>query len=471
MDRFIGRKKELDLLEKWYDSGSFEFVAMYGRRRVGKTAIIKQFLKGKRVIFFSARRTKGNSNIQLFNRTVKRTLGVADDNVLCFDDLFELIGNSADERLVLVIDEFPYFAESNDDIMSALQVFIDLTAGNTKLFLLLCGSSMSFMKRQVLGYESPLYGRRTHEMYVKPMTYLESAEFLAGRTNYEKACIYGAVGGVPMYLKKFSGSGDVFDIMAEEFFSDGSTLSSEPESLLLQELHDPKRYNDVIEAMAEGLTRLNDISNRSGIPAAEISRYMDDLVVLGYVDKMSPINENKKKNTRYYISDNLFRFYYQMVIRKKQILLASSVEEVSENLRTEFPEYMGRTFEIMCAQYIVNNMGYPTVGKWWGPVREGTSEIDVIGSVGRSGGVEGLFAECKFTKRLAESEDLEKLREKAGYVKGFDTKRYAVFSRSGFTEGLTEKADAWGVPLVSLDMMYERKTTPDGSNRQRRKRS
>ncbi|MCL2148813.1 MAG: ATP-binding protein [Methanomassiliicoccaceae archaeon] len=455
MAEFIGRRKELDLLEGWYAGDGFEFVAMYGRRRVGKTALIEQFIKGKPAIFFSARRTKGNSNMRLFNKAVKRPLGVDDDNVLYFDDLLGMVADKADGRLVLVIDEFPYFAESNDDILSALQVFIDHTAKRTKLFLILCGSSMGFMKRQVLGYESPLYGRRTQEMHVAPMGYMESAEFLKGRSSYEKACIYGAVGGVPMYLSRFSGEERAFDLLAREFFSRDSLLPSEPESLILQELLDPKGYSDIIEAMANGSTRISDMAGRSGIAAAEVSRRLDDLIGLAYVEKVSPMNERSERRTRYHLSDNLFRFCYQMVAARKQTMPGTSLEGTSENLELEFPEYMGRVFESMCRQYVAERMGYPVTGKWWGPTEKGaTAEIDVIGSVGRRGRTEGLFAECKFTSRLADMADLEKLKGSAAFVKGFDVRRYAVFSRSGFTDRLADRAEAEGVELISLDMMY-----------------
>ena len=454
MSGFIGRRKELEALDQWYAGDRFEFVVMYGRRRVGKTALIKQFTEGKRTIFFTAMRTKGSLNLRLFSEAVNGPAG-ADGGMQYFDKLFATISGRADERLVLVIDEFPYFAESNDDILSALQIFIDHTAQRTKLFLILCGSSMSFMKRQVLGYESPLYGRRTREMHIRPMNFMESAEFLPERNSYEKACVYGAVGGIPMYLNRFSGKENIFRIMAKEFFTDGSVMSSEPESLILQELLDPKKYSGIIEAIAAGSSRLSDISDRSGIAASETSKCLDDLIDLGYVEKVLPLNEKSVRRSRYYLSDNLFRFFYDFVVGQKQTVSGSSAEETSKNLELKFPDHMGRIFETMCSQYIVERMGYPLIGKWWGPIsKKETAEIDVIGSVGREGRAEGLFAECKFTKRKADTDVLEELKEKADHVRGFNVKRYAIFSRSGFTDRLEERAETEGVTLVDLDMMF-----------------
>lgn len=455
MGGFIGRKKELSLLNQWYEEDTFQFVAMYGRRRVGKTAIIEQFVKNKRAIFFTAIRTKGDMNLRFFNETVKGFFGISDNNALYFDKLLKIISENANERLVLVIDEFPYLAESDEEILSILQIFIDHVAKNTKLFLVLCGSSMSFMKRQVLGSESPLYGRRTHEMHVRPINYMESAEFLRGKNSYEMACIYGAVGGIPLYLSKFSGNGNIFDMLVKEFFSDGSMLSSETESLILQELRDPKKYNSIIEAMAKGLTKFSDISDRSGIPAAETSRRLSDLIDLGYVKKILPLNEKSEKRTRYYISDNLFRFYYQMVIGRRHVVSAPAEKKISKNMEKEFPDYMGRVFEAMCAEYIAERMGYPLIDKWWGsPSKDINAEIDIIGSVGNIGKTEGLFAECKFTSKQAGIEDLLLLKEYSGFVKGFDVKNYAIFSVSGFTDGLISRAEAEGVSLITLDMMY-----------------
>jgi len=456
MNSFIGRRNELDLLNRWYKEDGFRFVTIYGKRRVGKTAIIEQFVEDKRAIFFTAIRTKGNMNLRFFNKAVKEHFGMKDDAVLYFDELFKIISENSNERLILVIDEFPYFAESDEEILSMLQIFIDHVAKKTRLFLILCGSSMSFMKRQVLGYESPLYGRRTHEIHIRPMNYLESAEFLKGKNSYERACVYGAVGGIPMYLSRFSGNGNIFDMLVKEFFSDGSVLSSETESLILQELRDPKKYNSIIEAMANGLTKFSDISDRSGVPAAEMSRCLNDLIDLGYVTKVLPLNEKSKRKTRYYISDNLFRFYYQMVIGRRQIVSGPTEKRISKNMEKEFPDYMGRVFETMCADYITERMGYPMIDKWWGtPSKNVNAEIDLVGSVGNTGKTEGLFVSCKFTNKQMDIKDLLLLKEYSGYVKGFDIKNYALFSRTGFKDDLINRAETEDISLITLDMMYE----------------
>ncbi|MDR0509088.1 MAG: AAA family ATPase [Candidatus Methanoplasma sp.] len=453
MNIFIGRHKEMNALNEWYSSGDFEFIVLYGRRRVGKTALLEEFVKGKNHIFISARRTKGDANLRLLREAVSNAFDT-DTKDMGLDALLGTIYEQSGERLTLIIDELPYFAESDEGLVSALQVFIDRKAQFSKLFLVLSGSSMGFMKRQILGSESPLYGRRTKEMFLKPMDYLEAADFLEGRTAFEKACIYGAVGGVPLYLKKFSGRKDIFEVMAEEFFTDGLTLFSEPEALIMQELRDPRAYNAVIEAMASGKARLSEISDTSGIQGPEASRLLTDLIDLGYVEKASPFNEKGNRRSLYFLSDNLFRFRYYIAVNKRNRIAEDTPDRIAKNIKREMPEYMGKIFEDICAQFI-RRIGYPITGRWWGSASKKTMEIDVIGSVASEGRRIGLLGECKFTNKEADMKTIEDLIESAEQVMGFDVKNYAIFSRSGFTESLELRAEAENIALVTLDDLYD----------------
>lgn len=453
MNDLIGRRRELNALNEWYSSDKFEFVVMYGRRRVGKTAILEEFVKDKKHVFVTGMRTKGDMNIRLLREAVSDSLGI-DTEKMDLLALLRTIGEHSSERITFVIDELPYFAESNDELLSALQVFIDRKVQFSKLFLVLTGSSMNFMKRQVLGGESPLYGRRTREMFIRPMDYLEAAEFLEERSVYEKACVYGAVGGVPLYLKKFSGKQNIFKIMAEEFFTNGFTLFTEPESLIMQELKDPRLYNATIEAMAAGKARLSEISDHSGISTSDTSKYLADLIDLGYIEKVEPFNEKNGKRTLYFISDNLFRFRYYVAMNKRKILMSETVDDTAKNIEKDMPDYMGKVFENISAQF-VKRIGYPITGKWWGAVGKKTGEIDVIGTYGSEGRRIGLLGECRFKNKYADRTALEDLFESADNVRGLDVKNYIIFSRSGFTDSLELGAEANNVDLITLDDMYD----------------
>ncbi|MDR3206315.1 MAG: ATP-binding protein [Candidatus Methanoplasma sp.] len=456
MDGFVGRREELRKLNEWYSGGDFEFVGMYGRRRVGKTSIIREFVRGKRTIFFTARKSRTDSNLHQFRNTVFEALGESGTGAEDPDDLMKIIAKHSGERLVLVIDEYPLFVETDDVISSVLQIAIDHMFEDTKLFIILCGSSMNFMKRQVLGYESPLYGRRTREMHVRPMNYRESAEFFPGRSPYEAACIYGAVGGIPMYLRRFTGGGSVERLIAREFFTDASFLAGEPESLILQEMKDPRRYNDIIAAASEGRARIKEICDSTGLASAEVSKCLDDLIDLGYVKRTTPVNGGAR-TTRYFIDDNLFRFCYGRVFGNSHIS-AMSEDAAAEQVGIMLSEHMGGVFEDMCGQFVKERMGYHSVGKWWGsPSKEvGEIEVDIAASRRTAAGrTEGLFAECKFRTGKVGPSALTALRDHAQYIPGFDSKSYAIFSRGGFSDELVDRAAAEDVALVSLKDMYE----------------
>jgi AAA+ ATPase superfamily predicted ATPase len=455
MEGFVGRREELRKLNEWYSGDAFEFVGMYGHRRVGKTAIIREFVKGKKTIFFTARRGRTDSNLRHFRSAVMEALGERGTGDEDLDDLIKIIAKHGGERLVLVIDEYPLFAETDDTISSVLQIAIDHMFEDTKLFVILCGSSMSFMKRQALGYESPLYGRRTREMHVRPMGYLEAAEFFPWRSPYEAACIYGVVGGVPMYLRRFSGDEPVERLIAREFFTDASFLAGEPESLILQEMKDPGRYNDVVSAVSKGRARVKEICDSTGISSAEASKLLDDLIDLGCVKRTTPVN-GSSRTTRYFIDDNLFRFCYGRVFGNSQVA-AMSEDEAAEQVGEMLSEYMGGVFEDMCGQFVAERMGYHSVGRWWGSPSKATGELelDIVASRRTTAGrTEGLFAECKFRTGKVGPSVLMSLKDRAQYVPGFESKNYAVFSRGGFSDELADRAEAEGARLVSLDDMY-----------------
>lgn len=443
---FIGRKKELSVLETKYASDQFEFVAIFGRRRTGKTAIIQRFIEGKKCIFYQGRRVGSEQNLRLFSDTVDLALGTKTEPKT-LDDILETIVPFCSERLILVIDEFPVLAQSVEGAMDSLQFYIDHKFLDSKLFLILCGSSMSFMKKQVLGSKSPLYGRRTVQMEVKPMDYLESAEFFPERSSYEKACIYGIVGGVPMYLLKFRNRRSLLDVVRSEFLDDGAILAAEPDLLIMQEMNNPQRYNSVLMAIACGSNRVSEITASTGYDRSIVVGCLNDLMGLDYVLRTTPVDAPEGKKTRYFLKDNLFRFYYAVVNNRVQQLLGDP-----KLLGRAIEQYMGTTFEGICKEYLLR-CGYVGTGKWWGRLHNGDeAEIDAIGyRLLQDNREEAVFCECKFRNSKVQRSDYLLLKARAMQVKRFDVRDYALFSRSGFENGLIETAKKEGVMLVTLD--------------------
>lgn len=462
---FHCRDKELNDLNKRYAKDNFECVVVYGRRRVGKTALINEFCKGKPTVFFSALSASSQENLEALSKAIyeKEHPGAETAPVYpSFDAAFNEITRMAEnERLVFVIDEYPYLAKANKSISSRLQHIIDHTWKNGKLFLILCGSSMSFMEYQVLGYESPLYGRRTGQYKIQALSYKELTEFNPDLTEEQQALIYGVTGGIPHYINKLDVDKDIDEALKDNLFNTSSYLYEEPENLLKQELREPAIYNSVITAIASGSSRSNEIATKVGIESPICAKYLKVLLDLGILVKKTPITEKAGKKTIYSIGDNFFRFWYRFVPQNTSAISAGRIDRIYEAvIKKYFSDYMGLIFEQMCREYLfLYAENVPVVlsdiGSWWGtdPKEKKEVEIDIVGTPAE--GNEYVIGSCKYRNTPVGVDELELLK---GYAKVFgkgEKYHYYIFSKGGFTEGLQQLADKGEVTLVTLKDMYK----------------
>ena len=462
---FHCRDKELKDLNKRYSKGNLECVVVYGRRRVGKTALINEFCKGKPTVFFSALSASSKENLEALSKAIyeKEHPGAETAPVYpTFDAAFNEITRMAEEeRLIFVIDEYPYLAKANKSISSRLQHIIDHTWKNSKLFLILCGSSMSFMEHQVLGYESPLYGRRTGQYKIQALTYKEITEFNHDLTAEQQAFIYGVTGGIPHYINKLDVDGDVDDALKENLFNTSSYLYEEPENLLKQELREPAIYNSVITAVAGGASRSNEIATKVGIESPICAKYLKVLLELGILVKKTPITEKAGKKTIYAIGDNFFRFWYRFVPQHISAISAGRIDKIYDPvIKKHYPDYMGLIFEQMCREYLfLYAEDVPVVlsdiGSWWGTDSKEKKEveIDIVGTPVE--GNEYIIGSCKYKNSPVGVDELELLKHYADVFGKGEKYHYYIFSKGGFTEGLQELADKGEVRLVTLQDMYK----------------
>ena len=285
--------------------------------------------------------------------------------------LGELTSLSQKERIVFVIDEYPYLAKAKPAISAMLQHLIDHKWSESKMFLILCGSSMSFMENQVLGQESPLYGRRTGQFKILPLDYRETAVFHPELSAADNALIYGITGGVPHYINKLDVRTTVDDALLDNFFDSSSYLYEEPANLLKQELREPAIYNAIIKAIAEGASRLNDITNRVGEEGSIVSNYVKTIINLGIVRKETPITEKQGKKTIYLLNDNFFRFWYRFVPANINAIDSGRIRKTyPQAVKQYLSDYMGLIFEKMCQDYLLyyaENLPVELsqVGQWW----------------------------------------------------------------------------------------------------------
>lgn len=462
---FFCRENELFDLNKRYDEGKFECAIVYGRRRVGKTALINEFCRNKPTVFFSALNATSGENLEALSRAIYEkghNDGTSAPIYKSFEDaFFEITRMAEKERLIFVIDEYPYLAKSEQSISSRLQHIIDRTWQNSKLFLILCGSSMSFMENQVLGYESPLYGRRTAQYKIKALTYREITVFNPRLSYEEQALIYGITGGIPHYINKLNVKDNVDTALLENLFNPSGYLFEEPENLLKQELREPAIYNSIISAVAGGSTHSNEISTKVGLESGICSKYLKVLLDLGILKKETPITEKPGKKTIYSIGDNYFRFWYRFVPKNMSAIVTGRVDKIYEQaIQKNYSEYMGLVFEQMCRDYLLRYADdlpimLSDVGQWWGtdPKAKKEVQIDIVGTPVE--GDEYIIGSCKYQNEKIGIDELELLKRYASVFGKGCRYQYCIFSKGGFTEGLTELAKEENIMLLTLEDLYK----------------
>lgn len=455
---FIGREKELRSLNSLYASDKFEFAVIYGRRRVGKTALINEFIDNKKSIYFMGVESNAKQNLENFSKSiVEYASGIAANTSFqsfqaAFEYVFEL---SKNERIILVIDEYPYVARSSKSLASTLQMLIDKYKDTSKVMLILCGSSMSYMEDNVLAYKAPLYGRRTAQMKILPFDFEEACRFFKNFSAEDKALIYGIVGGTPQYLLQMNDKLSIEDNIKNTYLNPTSFLYEEPTNLLKQEVREPAIYTAIITAIATGASRMSEIATKVGEDTNVCTSYIKNLMNLGIVQKETPYGEKNSRKTIYYIKDNMFRFWYRFVLDNNSIIMRGATDRVYKRIEPYLSDYMGKVFEDICTQYLWKQLldekcpvEFSSLGRWWGndPTEKKQTGIDIMGEQDKD---TALFAECKWTNEKVDRGVLETLIKRSKLF-SYTNVHYYLFSKSGFTKGCIEKAEEMGnVCLVS----------------------
>jgi len=459
---FIGREKELKDLKNLYETDKFQLPVIYGRRRIGKTALINEFVRNKDTIYFTGIETTGKQNLENLSKSIfYYTDGSGIAPVFSsYQETLEYVFNLAEtKRIVLVIDEYPYLAKSYKAFPTILQLLIDKKKDTSKLFIILCGSSMSFMEENVLGYKSPLYGRRTAQFKVMPFDFFESRRYFKNFSNLDMAIIYGIVGGTPQYLLQMDDKISLEENIKGKLLNSTSYLFEEPNNLLKQEVREAAIYNAIISTVAKGSTKLSEISSKVGEETSACSAYLKNLISLGIIKKEVPFTEKSSRKTIYVIADNLFRFWYRFIPTNISIIQNDMTELAYKNIYTQLSSYMGAVFEEICKQYLwaLNKQGkaavtFTDLGRWWGNDQKNKreTEIDIMGIDGEDS---ALFCECKWTNEKIDTVVLDTLIERSRLFNYEDVYFY-VFAKTGFTKGCTEKALDYGnVKLVTFEEM------------------
>ncbi len=459
MKKFIGRKTELTTLDQEYnrDSG---FVVIYGRRRVGKTTLIKEFLKGKsNTFYFLATKEVESQSMKRFAGVIARTTKKATISKVSFSDwldLFQVIADyNPDEKKIVVIDEFPYLVKTNEAFPSILQSAWDEILKDNNVMLILCGSLLSMMKKHALSYDSPIYGRRTAQIRLMPLPFSElyAAQNLSFTDAVEQ---YAVTGGVPKYLEFFDSSKSLYDEIQNTVLSKNGFLYEEPQFLLENEVQTPNSYFSIIKAIADGNHRLSKISDTLRLDNSQLTPYLTTLTELGFVEKQVPITEKNVEKSRkglYFIADNFIRFWFRYVYPFKGELELDNSQIVFDELNKDFIEKFvafeyehisQNIFMTLCEQGKIDFTPSKIGSYWLNDLGNENMQIDVMAVDNQR---KLVFAgECKYHASPVDATVYFKLKQKVAesseiqsVFKGYKF-IYGIFSKSGFKDRLLDVA-------------------------------
>jgi AAA+ ATPase superfamily predicted ATPase len=425
MVRFIDREYEMSLLDRDWEAGGAVFEVICGRRRIGKTRLITEFIKDRDGIFFIAEDV--NKKVQI-NELKNKIADFLEDDFLRtieiteWKDLFEYLGRVLPEkkRFYIALDEFSYIIKNDTGVPSVLQKFWDTFLSNTQIFFLVSGSIFGLMQDKILSSTSPLYGRRTRDLLVRPLSFQNSAEFLKMPFE-EKLKVYMTIGGVPEYLLKARNYRRVNAFLNAEFLKRDGYFYREPYFLLSQEFKEIKTYFTILNAISYGNTRPTEIANFAGLKSREIYPYLENLIRLGFIKRISPLI-GKRRRGIYMISDEFFDFWFNFVFANREKIERDRIEIE----RLDANPYFGKRFEILVREELFHNFfDFDMVGRWWHRDRE----IDIVALKEDT----ILFGECKWKGKVNAERVVRALVEKAEYVPWNNesrTEEFVVFAKS-----------------------------------------
>ncbi len=454
MNQFINRYQELEFLKSEYEKKESSLVILYGRRRIGKTALITEFGKNKKMLYFLATEESENENRDQFKDLVadytdNELLKSArvDNWGIIFDTL---VRYPTREKKLIVLDEFQYIGKTNPAFPSIFQKIWDTILKDKDVMVILCGSLTSLMEAQTLAYSSPLYGRRTGQIKLKQIPFPHYHEFFPDKNEKELIEYYSITGGVPKYIELFSDYGDIYTAIGHNVLSKQSFLYEEPVFLLQREVSEIGSYFSIIKAIAAGNRKLGNMATVLGLKPTGLTKYLKTLIDLDILERQVPITEDnpeKSKKGLYYIKDHFIEFWFKFVYPNQSFIETDNVDLVMSRIKNNLvSSHIAYVYESICREKIWHfnteerlPFCFDKVGRWW----DNHSEIDIVAY--NSSGQDILLGECKYTNEPMDVDIFYALQEKkkaVAWQKDQRREHFIFFSISGYTEQMQALANS-----------------------------
>ncbi len=439
MEQFVDRDVELDQLTDCYESGKAEFIVIYGRRRLGKSELVRQSIADRdNAVYYQAIESTAQNQREQFVDTATAQFPSLQNVRRDWEALLEALG---EENAIVVIDEFPFLIDEDESLPSRIQRIWDTELQKTGMTLVLVGSSISVMEEKVLSGSAPLYGRRTATIDLKPFSVADARHFFPEYDPETAIAAWSIYGGTPHYLQTIDPDQQLGANVQQAILSERGLLYSEPEFLLRTELRQPNTYFSILRALAHGRRTPNEIAGMAGVASGSLSTYLQKLRRLRLVERHIPVTESPtaSKRGRYRIAAPLFRFWFRFVYGNQDQLRLLGDDAYDELVAPELADYVSPLFERLCQRALPGliDRQFRDIGQWW--FKE--QELDVLGLTD-----EGLVAgECKFTSNPVSEGVLADLERTASAVRWSEGPAdgetlYVLWSRAGFTDDLEDAA-------------------------------
>lgn len=458
--KLVNRVEELAGLEEAWHAKGAQLVVMYGKRRVGKTSLIHAFVQRKPYLYFLADKTTESENLKRMGQVVGKFFHDAFLEHHGFTDwyeLFDYVQQHVTQHMVFAIDEFPYLAESNKAVSSIFQKGWDEQLKRLPLFVILCGSSIGMMERETLAYQAPLYGRRTAQLFVKPLTFFDAWDFYPDVACEAFLNIFAIAGGNPAYLLKLKDATSLRQALTRYVFKPIELLFEEVEFILKEELREPRQYMSILRAIASGCRKFGEIINDTGMEKGSLHKYLFTLEDLHLIEKEVPATEKHPEKSRrglYRIQDQFVAFWFNHVYPFKGEIEMGNTRAAIAHWEHSGQTLVQRNYELVARELVRKHQArlFPLsrVGRWW----EGREEIDVVAVNEQANAI--LFGEAKWSRKQLGTNIYEDLKRKSHLVswgKPGRQEHFALFSKSGFTAEMKKLAASERVVLFEQDQL------------------